>query len=103
MSNNEISIYKNNRIKKEDPKKADPKKSDKAPAPPAAPKLIKFKVTVPADTPLGIHDVRISGKAGISNSRAFQVTDLNEINEKDSFYFLHSFFLISIWCLGCWW
>jgi hypothetical protein len=70
-------------VKKEDPKKADPKKSDKAPAPPAAPKLIKFKVTVPADTPLGIHDVRISGKAGISNSRAFQVTDLNEISEKE--------------------
>ncbi len=70
-------------VKKEDPKKADPKKSDKAPAPPAAPKLIKFKVTVPADTPLGIHDVRISGKAGISNSRAFQITDLNEINEKE--------------------
>ena len=70
-------------VKKEDPKKADPKKSDKAPAPPAAPKLLKFKVTVPADTPLGIHDVRISGKAGISNSRAFQVTDLNEINEKE--------------------
>lgn len=71
-------------VKKEDPKKADPKKSDKAPAPPAAPKLIKFKVTVAADTPLGIHDVRISGKAGISNSRAFQITDLNEINEKES-------------------
>ena len=70
-------------VKKEDPKKADPKKSDKAPAPPAAPKLIKFKVIVPADTPLGIHDVRISGKAGISNSRAFQVTDLIEINEKE--------------------
>jgi hypothetical protein len=32
---------------------------------------------------LGIHDVRISGKAGLSNSRAFQVTDLNEINEKE--------------------
>ncbi len=70
-------------VKKEDPKKADPKKSDKAPAPAAVPKLLKFKVTVPADTPLGIHDVRISGKAGISNSRAFQITDLNEINEKE--------------------
>lgn len=70
-------------VKKEDPKKADPKKSDKAPMPPASPKLIKFKVTISAETPLGIHDVRISGKSGVSNSRAFQVTDLNEINEKE--------------------
>lgn len=70
-------------VKKEDPKKADPKKSDKAPTPPPAPKLIKFKVTIPADTPLGIHDVRISGKTGVSNSRAFQITDLNEIAEKE--------------------
>src|SRR5262249_4399848 len=44
---------------------------------------VKFKVTIPADTPLGIHDVRIVTKGGISNPRAFVVGDLTEIQEKE--------------------
>jgi hypothetical protein len=55
---------------------ADPKK--KAPAPPA-----KFKVTVPAGAPVGIHDVRVIGKWGISNPRAFAVGELPEVAEKE--------------------
>lgn len=43
----------------------------------------KFKVTLPADTPLGIHDVRVVTKGGISNPRAFVVGDLQEVLEKD--------------------
>ena len=56
---------------------ADPKK----PAVKAPP--VKFKVTIPADTPLGIHDVRLVSKLGVSNPRAFVVSDLNEVDEKE--------------------
>jgi len=72
-------------LKKEDPKKADPTKADPKipPLPPVKPKVVKFKVTVAADVPLGIHDVRISGKNGISNPRAFHIGDLIEVNEKE--------------------
>ena len=40
-----------------------------------------FKVTLPANAPLGIQDVRIITKAGISNPRAFVVSDTKEFNE----------------------
>lgn len=43
----------------------------------------KFTVTIAPDTPLGIHDVRVLGKYGISNPRAFVVGDLNETLEKE--------------------
>ncbi|MBN9119114.1 MAG: pre-peptidase C-terminal domain-containing protein, partial [Planctomycetes bacterium] len=55
---------------------ADPKK--KAPAPRA-----KFKVTVAADAPVGVHDLRVVGKWGISNPRAFAVGELPEVAEKE--------------------
>lgn len=57
----------------------DPKKP-----PPPAPPVTKFKVTISANTPLGIHDVRLVNKWGISNPRAFVVGDLNEVIEKES-------------------
>jgi hypothetical protein len=50
--------------------------------PPAA-TLQKFKVTIPAAAPLGVHDVRVVSKHGISNPRAFVVGDLSEISEKE--------------------
>src|SRR5689334_179434 len=54
-------------------KPADPKK----PAPPMPkPPITKFKVTIAADAPLGIHDVRFVNKFGVSNARAFVVGDL---------------------------
>ena len=43
----------------------------------------RFKVTVPANTPPGIHDVRLVSKWGVSNPRAFVVGDLEEIAEKE--------------------
>ena len=48
------------------------------------PITVRFKVTVPPDTPLGIHDLRLVNKWGISNPRAFVVGDLNEVLEKES-------------------
>jgi hypothetical protein len=43
----------------------------------------RFKVTLPADAPLGTHDIRVVTKGGISNSRAFVVGDLDEVNEQE--------------------
>jgi len=47
----------------------------------AKPKEKKFTVTIPADVPAGIYDVRVSGKFGVSNPRAFVVGDLPELVE----------------------
>lgn len=44
----------------------------------------KFKVAIPANAPLGFHDLRVVTKGGVSNPRAFVVGDLNEITEKES-------------------
>lgn len=44
----------------------------------------RFRVTLPADAPPGIHDVRVITKDGISNPRAFVVGDLPEALEKES-------------------
>lgn len=44
---------------------------------------VKFKVTVPKEVPLGIHDVRIVSKSGLSNPRAFVVGSLTEVNETE--------------------
>jgi Bacterial pre-peptidase C-terminal domain len=58
----------------------DPKK-----APPGIKGLIsqRFRVTLPADTPIGIHDVRVVTANGISNPRTFVVGDLQEFNEQE--------------------
>jgi hypothetical protein len=42
---------------------------------------LKFKITAPKDVALGIHDVRVVSKSGLSNPRAFVVGDLTEVNE----------------------
>lgn len=59
----------------------------KAPPPPArqpnVPETAVFKITVPADAPLGVADVRFVGKWGVSNPRAFVVGDLPEVMEKE--------------------
>ncbi|MCI0683855.1 MAG: hypothetical protein L0Y71_17250 [Gemmataceae bacterium] len=59
-----------------------PPPKDKKKTPPPAP--LRFKVTVPADVPLGIHDVRAVGKWGVSNPRAFVVGGLGEVAEKET-------------------
>src|SRR4051794_9658839 len=63
-----------------DPK--DPKKTIPAPkGNPAGPH--KFKVTAAADVPPGLYDLRFVGKWGVSNPRAFAVSDQTEIAEKE--------------------
>jgi hypothetical protein len=57
----------------------DKKKGKPAPAL----KSHQFKVTLPANAPLGIQDVRIVTKAGISNPRAFVVSDHKEYAEAE--------------------
>jgi hypothetical protein len=47
------------------------------------PSATKFKVTIPADTPVGTYEVRLVNKWGVSNPRAFVVGDLNEVMEKE--------------------
>jgi hypothetical protein len=59
-----------------------PKPPDGKPPPPKTP-VTKFKVTIPAETPVGIYDVRLVNKWGVSNPRAFVVGDLNEVLEKE--------------------
>ena len=41
----------------------------------------EFEVTVPANTPLGLCDVRVVNKFGVSNARAFMIGDLEEVAE----------------------
>jgi hypothetical protein len=64
----------------------DPKDKDK-PKPTPKPKVPatthKFKVTVPADTPHGNHDLRIITQLGVSNPRVFVVGDRTEVRESD--------------------
>lgn len=66
-----------------DPKKKDapPAGMKKAAAPAAGPH--KFKVTVAADVPPGVYDVRAVGKWGVSNPRAFVVGQFPEVAEKE--------------------
>jgi hypothetical protein len=70
---------------KADPKKPaakpDPKKPAPSPAPP--PPITKFKITIPGNLPVGTYDIRLVGKWGVSNPRAFVVGDLPEIAEKE--------------------
>ena len=42
-----------------------------------------FKITIPPDAPLGITDIRLVGKWGVSNPRAFMVGDLPEVQEEE--------------------
>jgi hypothetical protein len=66
-----------------DPKKPAPPASAKKPATKASPEITNFRVSIATDTPVGIHDVRLVNKWGISNPRAFVVGDLAEILEKE--------------------
>ena len=43
----------------------------------------KFKVTLPAQAPLGIQDLRVVTKGGVSNPRAFVVSDTLEVVEQE--------------------
>jgi hypothetical protein len=43
----------------------------------------QYKITVAPDVPVGMHDLRLVNKFGVSNPRVFVVGDLNEVNEKE--------------------
>lgn len=63
------------------PPPPDPKKP--MPKPMTSPGVTSFKVTIPGDVPVGMHDVRLVNKWGVSNPRAFAVGDLAEAMEKE--------------------
>ncbi len=72
--------------------KSEPIETTVAPPDPKNPKrgqrnkatvISKFKVTIPADVPLGNHDVRMINEWGISNPRTFVIGDLPEVLEKE--------------------
>jgi hypothetical protein len=42
-----------------------------------------FTVTIAPDVPVGIYDVRVSGRSGVSNPRAFSVGELPELVKKE--------------------
>jgi hypothetical protein len=65
-----------------DPKKMPEKKGKKGMAI-GTPGIFKYKITLPPDTPLGLHDIRIVTEHGVSNPRTFAVGDLNEVLEKE--------------------
>lgn len=61
--------------------KADPQKRRRRNM--GTPVVSRFKVTLAADVPPGIHDVRFVNKWGVSNTRAFVAGDLKEVLEKE--------------------
>ena len=67
--------------------KPDPNKKDPPKPMPAKPKAIplshKYTVMIPAEAPIGMHDVRIVTKLGVSNPRAFLVGEWPEVLESD--------------------
>ncbi|MGH7224401.1 MAG: hypothetical protein ACRELF_14320, partial [Gemmataceae bacterium] len=65
---------------KPDPKKPKPRRRRGM----GKPVVSRFKVTLAANVPLGIHDVRFVNKWGVSNPRAFVAGDLIEVLEKES-------------------
>src|SRR5262249_33731140 len=64
------------------PPPPDPNKPAPNPPPPPPP-LTKFKVTIPADAPMGICDVRLVNKSRVSNPRTCMIGDLPEVVEKE--------------------
>lgn len=58
------------------PPPPDPKK----PTPPGPP---RFRVSIAADVPLGMHEVCVVGRFGVSNPRIFCVGELNEVVEQE--------------------
>src|SRR5204862_3275311 len=43
----------------------------------------KFKVTVAADVPSGLYEVRAAGYFGVTNARRFAVSDREEVADKE--------------------
>ncbi len=60
---------------------APPPMAGKPPVP--APPVTKFQVKIAGDVPVGLHDVRIVGRWGVSQPRMFAVGNLAELAEKE--------------------
>lgn len=45
-------------------------------------KSVVVRLSIAADAPLGNHELRLASPTGVSNSRTFQISDLDELNEK---------------------
>jgi hypothetical protein len=45
---------------------------------------LNVKIEVPADTPIGMHTIRVATKTGVSNLRPFVIDELPEVAEKDN-------------------
>lgn len=74
------AVADSTKVTKPDPKKKPPKR----PRPGmGTPVVTRFKVTIDPGVPVGIHDVRLVNKWGVSNPRAFVVGDLAETQEKE--------------------
>ncbi|MHB1426888.1 MAG: hypothetical protein ACYC3I_27340 [Gemmataceae bacterium] len=86
----ELLLFSHPGIKAEPLAAAQPKPQPPMPNPPkkrkqnmGTPVVSRFKVTLSAEVPPGIHDVRFVNKWGVSNPRAFVAGDLNEVLEKE--------------------
>ncbi|MCE9534260.1 MAG: hypothetical protein K8T89_24535 [Planctomycetes bacterium] len=42
---------------------------------------LRFKIDIPADAPIGVHQIRVATRAGVSNARSFCIDDLLEVAE----------------------
>ncbi|MEI7687253.1 MAG: PPC domain-containing protein [Planctomycetota bacterium] len=62
----------------EAPAKKGQKKAATAPS-----ATLRVKVTLPPNSPVGLHDVRLVGKLGVSNPRPFIVGELEELSETE--------------------
>lgn len=58
-------------------------KGNKGMAGPPPKAAAKFQITLPANAPAGVHDVRVVSKVGVSNPRAFVIGELPEELEKE--------------------
>ncbi len=81
-------VFSHPKIKAEVIVAPEPKPDPKAKKPPAKRNkaqitTAKFKVTIPADVPPGVYDVRLSSNLGVSNPRAFVVGTREEVVEKE--------------------
>ncbi len=63
--------------------KVPPAEMKKQPKQPAVQTAFRFKVTLPPSAPIGVQDVRLVTKTGISNPRAFVVGDTPELTETE--------------------
>jgi hypothetical protein len=65
------------------PAPASPKLAARGRRPGPPPTVLRFRIQIAPDTPLGIHDLRVVNRWGISNPRGFVVGDLPEILERE--------------------